>query len=128
MEDLLEDCEDGKALTTYLKSLKIPQPLIHRICFKINKKLNMKKNNNSNKGNNKPKIVRIFVSDEEDKAIRELNICSIKIASLISESQQENNDVMVTKQKVKSQINAEFNNLINVISNKQENVLKTLMD
>eukprot|EP01084_Bolivina_argentea_P238680 400984_1 len=130
MEELLEYGEDENALTDYLKSLKLPQPLIHRICFKINKKLTTKnnnnQNNNNNNSNNKQKIIRIFVTDEEDKAMRELNICSIKIASLVNESQQECNNIMTTKQKLKSQINAKFNNLINVISNKQENVLKTL--
>eukprot|EP01084_Bolivina_argentea_P155440 270870_1 len=127
MEELLEYGENENALIDYLKSLEISQPLIHRICFKINKKLHIKQNNpNSNKSKNKPQIVRILITDEEDKAISELNNYSKKISSLINESQQVHNNILVTKQQVKSQINAEFNNLINMISNKQENILKTL--
>eukprot|EP01084_Bolivina_argentea_P173984 301377_1 len=62
MDELIEYSKDENEFKNYLKSLQIPQPSIHRICFKLKTKLN---NNNNNKS--KSKIIRIIISDEEDK-------------------------------------------------------------
>eukprot|EP01084_Bolivina_argentea_P278612 476040_1 len=61
MEELIEYSQDENAFKGYLKSLQIPEPSIHRMCFKIKKQFNIKQHNNNN--NNKSQIVRIVISD-----------------------------------------------------------------
>eukprot|EP01084_Bolivina_argentea_P226430 382500_1 len=124
MDELISLGEDPADLKEYLNDLKVPKPSITRICSKIKKLHNKPINDNVNKTISK--IVKIVVSQEEEQATNKLSEYKVHISSLIKQLSNLNETVTQNEAKLKSDINAEFNKLINLISNKQESLLKQL--
>eukprot|EP01084_Bolivina_argentea_P173981 301367_1 len=105
MDELISLGEDPADLKEYLNDLQVPKPSITRICSKI-KKLHNK---------SVSKMLKIVISEDNSH-----------ISSLIKQLSILNETVTQNEAKLKSDINAEFNKLINSISNKQEALLKQL--
>eukprot|EP01084_Bolivina_argentea_P020091 37389_1 len=98
MDELMEYGEDMEILKQYLGQLGIATATITRICFKIKKRLKNDKNNKPNPITNDKNISQL-----REKLLR-------------------------NEQAIKSQINVEYNNLINLVSNNQEIVLRKLSE
>eukprot|EP01084_Bolivina_argentea_P018780 34949_1 len=124
MEELIEfGEEDPAALKEYLIGLNIPSASITRICFKIKKRLK-----NINKPiDNKPKSV-IVITQKEQNGIDTLEKRDKNITSLIHKLSQQKQTILQNEKTVKSKINAAYNNLINLISNHQNTILKQLSE
>ena len=132
--ELISMGENIKFLRQYLNDLNIPKSFITRIEFKITKMLeSIKDDKNDNDEDEKEnisskqqKVLRIIMSQKEDEAIKKLKDYTNKISLTMKHLMTENNALIENEKKLKSEINAEFNNLINLISIKQEEMLNNL--
>ena len=131
LNELLSMGEDTSFLRQYLIDLEIPKSLSTRITFKINQILK----NRHNDAQNEEKTEKIqhsnshiIIWQEEEEAINKLrqykNHVSLSLQSLMNKS----NKLIEQENKLKSEINAQFNHLRDQITIKQKQVLKDLND
>ena len=66
------------------------------------------------------------MSEKENAAITTLKKHNGKLSTALQALLLQNSQIIKNKETIKSEINAKFNNLINIISNKQEMILKQL--
>ena len=132
-ELILMGQQNGDYLRQYLFDINIPKSLITRITFKIKAILTSRNINNNNDDNNEQKediltqnIVRIVISQEEEDAINKLKKYENNISHKLQHLLLQNETMTQNENKIKSEINANFNHLINSISNKQQEILKTI--
>ena len=71
-------------------------------------------------------VVHVIISEEENEALQKLKAYENEISKTMQKLMVENEKLIENENKVKSEINAKFNNLINVISMKQEQMLNNL--
>eukprot|EP01084_Bolivina_argentea_P278359 475496_1 len=138
LDELISFSDDEEYFKNYLTELNIPKSSQWRILSSIKrtKQARLSQNNQENKMDDSKndhnndisqrKISRVRVTDEEDEAINDLEKYNENLLSLITELNALNDAVIHNEQQTKSKINAQFNKLINTISNKQEQVFKEL--
>eukprot|EP01084_Bolivina_argentea_P278358 475495_1 len=138
LDELISFSDNEEYFKNYLTELNIPKASQWRILssIKTTKQARILQNNqehkiydsknNDDNDINQHTISRIRVTDEEDEAINKLEKYNENLLSLIKELTTLNNSVIHNEQETKSKINAQFDQLINIINNKQEQVLKTL--
>ena len=122
--ELLSLGEDISFLRQYLS-------LSTRITSKINQLLKNRDNNyesEEKKEDLQHLRTRIIISEEEDEAINKLQEYENNLSLSIKSLSALNNEITKRENELKSEINAQFNGLINQISLKQEQVLKDLND
>ena len=130
LNELVSMGEDTSFLRQYLIDLEIPKSLSTRITFKISQILKGRDNEERKQENiiqqQPPKAIRVIVSVEEDAAINELKEHKNKLSTAIQDIITENNKVIEIENKIKSDVNAQFNKLMTMMVSKQEEILNEL--
>eukprot|EP01084_Bolivina_argentea_P173977 301358_1 len=122
LKELIEFADDEANFKQYLKELNVPNASIFRMISKIKK---IKKPKQDIITANTPKAVVVITQKEQD-AMDNLNKRNTNITSLTKKLAESDEKLSQNENVIKSKINEEYNNLILLINQSQENALKKL--